>query len=134
MATIKLTRDQARLVSKNWMPYMIMFAESKLRSNSSKDVAFLNCKIMLSLLQEIDIMFQRKLLGSSNNLSFKLSDAQASIFYFYLMIHPIASIDVYAYNFRQQLCNALHKDLFFNRPPAPESTFTIQELIDMDYE
>ena len=135
MPKFKISRDQTRLVERNWIPYMIMFAESKLRSNAGKDAQYLNCKIIVSLLKDIELSLKRKLLGSALTLSFNLSDAHCAAFYFYLMIHPIASQQVYEFTFRQQLCDILHRQLFADRPPAHESVpLTINDFIEMIYD
>jgi hypothetical protein len=57
----------------------------------------------------------------TKKLNFKLSPAHASAFYVYLMKLPIDVDLVWANNFRQQLCDLLHQQLFFDRHVDIES-------------
>jgi hypothetical protein len=121
MITIRLTRDQARFIDEVFMSYMIMHAKSDLNSNAGNDAKYLNCKIVVSLLKDVELAIKKKLLNTSNKVSLKLTDAHASAFYVYLMKRPVDHINVWAVNFRQQLCDELHPQLFNDRPPVHES-------------
>jgi hypothetical protein len=120
MIKFKLTRDQARLIEREWISFMIMNAASAVHSNAGIDNKFLSSKIVLSLLLDVQLMFKKKLLNSTNNLSFSLSIAHAAAFYVYLMKRPIDAENVWAINMRQKLCDELYKELFADRPPAHE--------------
>lgn len=112
MISFKLKRDDARWIEEHWLRFMIRVAETKMNDAKNHHAEYLNCKLLHSQLQELQVMFQKKLLTSPVKLKFKLSDAHAITFYKFLMAQPISEEEVYYINMRQQLCDGLHHELF----------------------
>jgi hypothetical protein len=126
MIKFKITRDQARMIQEQWFPYMVAAAASQLANNAGNDAKYLNAVILESLLLEVRKMFRGKLFNAEDkpgnpNFTFNLKRSQAPAFYVSIMQLGIDVQNVYAFAFRQQLCDVLHQQLFANRPPAHES-------------
>ena len=111
MIILRLTRDQARLIEKNFLPYMIMLAKSKAASVSTGSIKHLRYKIILSLIHDVQLLFKRKLLTTALKLKFNLSDAHGVAFYIFLMRQPISDKEIFAQVLRQQICNHLYQQL-----------------------
>lgn len=120
MITIKLIRDQARMIDKTFLPYMVSLAVTKVHDAAEtfgaklapfRDKDYINCKIVLSLIFDVQKLFRRRLATDVKNFTFKLSDAHAIALYHFLMNHPIDESQVYAHLLRQQLCDHIYKQL-----------------------
>ena len=135
MIKLRLTRDEARLIDDYWLPFMIKLVWSNLRTNAGNHGKYLNCKILLSLLCDVQMSLKRKLLTSKNQFSLSLTEAEASAFYVYLMKQPIDACFVYAVNMRQSMCNHLHKELFADTPPVFDAApFSMADLYEEYFE
>jgi hypothetical protein len=137
MVKFKLSRDQARLIESQWIKGMLLLATTKLNNNAGRDIPFLNCKIVVSLLKDVELTLSKKLINSSKttNLSFELSDAHGVVFYMYLMDYPIAMVRNADWLFRQKLCDIISPQIFSNRPATYEAPPTsIDNFIKMTYE
>jgi hypothetical protein len=117
MITLKLTRDNARIIERDFLPYMIMLAQSKLRSAESLSNQYFIRKMFLSLMLEIQLKFKKKLLESSAKIKFTFSEAHAIAFYIFLMKRPVDPDQVYVSLLRQQVCDLIYKQLLL---PIPE--------------
>ncbi len=111
MIKIKLTRDQARLIEQNCLPYMVMLTEMKVHDTSTLGPEYFISKILNSLITEVHVSFKRKLLGKGNNLSFPFTDAHGIAFYSLFLTHPIEAKQEYLINLRQQVCDIMHKQI-----------------------
>jgi hypothetical protein len=122
MIKLKLKRDDARLLETAFLPYMVMLAQSRLRSAEHFTLDYFNSKIVLSLISEVQLSFKRKLLGKAKKMLFNFNDAHAIAFYMMLMKQPVDEKHVYALNLRHQICDALHKQLYQPEVKEPEET------------
>lgn len=110
--TFRTTRDQARMLEQNFMPLMMRMADSRMRNHAAHQSKFMTGTMLYSLLEEVERKFKKKLLAEANKFSFKLKRHEAIAFYYFLMKIPIDTALVYAYTFRQHLCDVLHQQLF----------------------
>lgn len=112
MISLKFHRDQARCIEENFLPLMLKFAELKLRETQNSTDDFLNAKILLTLINEVNIIFKRKLLTQAIKFHFKFNDAQAITFYKFLMNHPVPPSQFYLNNLRQHVIDVLHPQFY----------------------
>jgi hypothetical protein len=112
MIILKLKRDDARFIEEKWLPFMIAVAKTKLRDTEIIETDYLNWKLMHAQLQELHMMFKKKLLSSPVKLKLKFSDANGITLYKFLMAQPISEEELYYVNMRQQLCNVLHQQFY----------------------
>lgn len=126
MISIKLTRDEARLFQQTFFPFMIASAKTKALQAASGDLDQLSARILLSLLEEVELVFKRKLLTRSNKFSFSFTDACAIAFYVFLMKQPIADYHVYVLQLRQRVCNNIYKQLLQPIPAGDAMVYTHQ--------
>ena len=135
MIKFKITRDQARMIQEQWFPYMILSANTLVANNAGNDAKYLNAITIKSLLTEVQKKFREKLFNAEDKpgnptFTFNLKLSQAPAFYVSVMQLGIDINNVYAFNFRQQLCDGLYLQLFANRFPAFESVpLTINDFI-----
>lgn len=104
---IKLTRDQARSVQHHFFPYLVAVCEMKVEHPAGSE-DLLNNKMIVCILQEIRVLFEKKLLTRSNKFLFRFSDAQGIIFYKLLMNLPIIADQFWLINLRLHICDVLH--------------------------
>lgn len=104
---IKLTRDQCRSVQNHFFPYLVQVCAMKVDHPADSEELLTN-KIIVCILQEIRIIFERKLLTKSNNFLFRFSDAQGIIFYKLLMNLPLQADRFWLINLRSFICDRLH--------------------------
>lgn len=123
MITLKLRRDQARIVEKSFLPFMMRLIKAKLNIYPSASNRYLRCKILLSLIFDVEVIFRKKLATTNNNMKFKLSDAHAIAFYVFLMKLAIDTDQVYVNLIRQNLCNEIYRQLL-------EPVAEVEELLE----
>lgn len=111
MLTLPLTRDEARLIQKKFLPYMLMLIKAKSAGAEMGSNKHLRYKIIFSLICDVKGMFAKKLATGAKKLKFKLSDAHGIALYVFLMRQPIAAEEVYAHVLRQKLCDRLYQQL-----------------------
>lgn len=96
---------------------MISCAKTKALQAAPGDLDQLTARILLSLLEDAELLFKRKLLTRSDKFSFSFTDACGIAFYMFLMKQPINEYHVYAQHMRQKVCNDIYKQLL---QPIPE--------------
>src|SRR5438874_9104894 len=111
MIAFKLTRDDARIIDRDFLPYMVMLAQAKLRSAPSLSNQYFIRKMFLSLMLEIQLKFKKKLLDPSSKIKFTFSEAHGIAFYIFLMKRPVDPDQVYVSLLRQQICDLIYKQL-----------------------
>lgn len=111
MVTLPLTRDEARMIQKNFLPYMLLLIKAKAAGAETGSNKHLRYKIVFSLICDVKVMFTKKLATGAKKLKFKLSDAHGIALYVLLMRQPIAVEAVYAHLLRQKLCDRLYQQL-----------------------
>lgn len=111
MLTLKMTRDQARMIEQNFLPFILMNCQVQIHDNADHLVRYLSKRVMLSLMREIDVIFKRRLLGTGNKMNIKLSDAHAIVFYVKMMEHPVEDKEVHMILLRQKICDYIYQQL-----------------------
>lgn len=110
MIILKLYRDQARQVQLHFFPYLELLCEKNIRDALNQDEE-LNARMIYSVLNETRILFEKKLFGISNKLSFKFTDAQSIVLYKLLLVVPIHADNIWLHNLRQFITDHLHLQL-----------------------
>lgn len=108
---LKLTRDQARLADEKFLAPIIMIMKMKVRDAEMNSPAYYNAKVLLSLINDISILFKKRLLSASNSFVFNFSDGHGIALYHLLMQHPVDTYSVYNVLTRQVICNTLHEQI-----------------------
>jgi len=89
---------------------MIMVLESRLKlsRNTENELAEIVC---LSVLEDLEIMFQRKTLTVQQKFTIKLKKAEAVILMKLMMQFPLNAEEFWRMNLRNQIIEQLHKQL-----------------------
>lgn len=111
MVTIKIKRDEARLIEKSFLPYLILRATTKINDSEALSEGFLSGKILYSLLSKVKDRFEKKLRTDAVKFKIKIDDAEGIAFYSGLMNFPIEAKQVYMITLRQRLCDQIHQQL-----------------------
>lgn len=120
---LKLKRDEARIVEQEFLPYMIAAAEAHVRSSPVDELY--NHKAMLSMIHKIDLTFKRKLLSTSNKLSFHFEDHYAYTLFQALGRLPLGEQIGFKHTLRQRLIGAIDQQLSEPVPAATENTLYV---------
>ena len=110
MMIIKLERDHARSVQQYFFPFLEMLCKTKLKDAQGIDDQ-LNCRVILSIFDEVVYDFDKKLFTTAAKFTFKLSDAQGITLYKLLMLLPINSREVFLINLRSMIIDTLHRQM-----------------------
>lgn len=105
-----LTRQYLEDLCRYFIPYMISVLESRIRARKSTEFE-LEARVCLSLMEDIDIMFQRKTLTRQQKFTIKLKESEAIILLALMNIFPIQSEDFWRMNLRNNIVEQLHKQL-----------------------
>jgi hypothetical protein len=105
-----LTRQYLEDICSYFMPYMISVLESRLRINRQTEQE-LDAIICLSVLEDLDVMFQRKTLTRQQKFTIKLKKAEAVILMKLMMTFPIYDQEFWRLNLRNNIVEQLHKQL-----------------------
>lgn len=111
MIRLRLSRDQARHIERDFFPYMLMVCKMKVREAIEETEDYFTYKMILSLIHDVDVAFKKKLLTSSHTFNFNFSDAHGLCLYRFMMKQPINENVVYSVILRQMICDALFQQL-----------------------
>ena len=105
-----LTRQYLEDICRYFMPYMINVLESRIRTRKNTEFE-IAARVCLSVLEDIDIMFQRKTLTRQQKFTIRLKDAEAIIMLELMGSFPIQPEDFWRNNLRNHIVEQLHKQL-----------------------
>lgn len=111
MMQIKLTRDQARAVQRNFLNYLGQVAEMKVLDSAKNIDENLNCRVIRSLMRDIAKKYEKKLLTAANTLRFNFTDAEGITLYKMLMAVPVPADQFWYCNLRTHICDTLHRQI-----------------------
>ncbi len=110
MITLKIERDDTRMLQENFFPYLSMLVNSKIKAATGSD-DLLNWKIIRSLFTDIKKKVTRKLLTEAKRFTFKFSDAEGITVFQLLMVMPVTVEEIYMQLLRTRVCDTLHKQM-----------------------
>lgn len=105
-----LTRQYLEDLCRHFLPYMIKVLEARLNISRGTDKE-LDAIVCLSVLEDLELMFQRKTLTVQKNFTIKLKKAEAVILMKLMMQFPLMSEDFWRMNLRNNIVEQLHKQL-----------------------
>lgn len=111
MVSIKLYRDDARLLQMGFFPFLTRLCYSKVISTKHDSDEQLLAIAIRSVFIIVERKFALKLAGVSNKFKFSFSDHEAVILYRLLMAYPIPMQEVYMNVLRQKVTNMLFEQL-----------------------
>jgi hypothetical protein len=107
---IKISRHYLEDLSNYFLPIMLKMTEARARVNEGTELEDLY-KISYSVLNDIDLMFDRKNLTLQKKFTIRLKDAEGIILYKMLLNFPIAGDDVWRVLLRNQIVEQLDKQI-----------------------
>lgn len=110
MITIKLSRDQSRILQSAWLPYLVKLCQVKIKDATTDDEIMM-AKLSASIVHEVQLMFDKKLDNRGNEFEYKFKDHHAAILYNLLLQLPLDPIQIFILNLRTHITSILHKDL-----------------------
>jgi len=105
-----LSRQYLEDMCRYFMPYMINVLEARIRMRKNTELE-MGARVCLSVLEDLDIMFQRKTLTRQQKFTIRLKDAEAIILVELMGTFPIQPEDFWRMNLRNQIIEQLHKQL-----------------------
>lgn len=105
-----LSRQYLDDLCRHFLPYMIRVLESRLRlcRNTDKELEAIVC---LSVLEDLELMFQRKTLTIQKKFTIKLKKSEAVILMELMKQFPLMVEDFWRINLRQNIIDQLYQQL-----------------------
>lgn len=104
-----LSRQYLEDICRYFMPYMLSVLES--RSRGCDPEKNLDAVVCLSVLEDLDIMFQRKTLTRQQKFTITLKKAEAVILMKLMISFPVMENEFWRMNLRNNIVEQLHKQL-----------------------
>lgn len=110
MIILKLSRQYLDDLCRFFLPYMISVLESRQRTAESTE-GHLPAMVALSILEDLETMFQRKTLTVQQKFTIKLKKHEAIIILKLMMEFPLDENHFWRQNLRNYITEQLHKQL-----------------------
>ena len=105
-----LTRQYLEDLCRHFLPYMIRVLEARLRSSRHTDQES-QAIVCLSVLEDLELMFQRKTLTVQKKFTIKLKKAEAVILMELMKQFPLMEKDFWRMNLRNYIIDQLYQQL-----------------------
>ena len=105
---LKIDRGQARSVQQRFFPYLVQLCDMRIRDTKNEQ-DLLIAKLVRSVLTDVQIKFDRKLIGFAERFTFKFTDSESIVLYKLLMLLPLDAKDVWLTQLRQYIIECLYR-------------------------
>lgn len=110
MIQLKITRQYLDDLCRHFFPFMVQVLESRKRTAKGTE-GYLAAVTILSVMEKMEIMFQRKTLTIQQKFTIKLEEHEAIIMMELMLNFPLAEDQFWRHNLRNYITEQLHNQL-----------------------
>lgn len=110
MIQLKISRQYLDDICAHFMPYMLRLLEARIAMYRNTEAELVE-QVCMSVLEDLDLMLQRKTLTTQHNFKIKLKKSEAIILMQLMLKFPIMENEFWRMNLRNNIVEQLHKQL-----------------------
>ena len=100
----------------NYFPLLRNTLTNNVRSSNKVSAEYLECRVVVSIIKELEFFFKRKQLSLSNKIKLNLSEAQGVYLFKIILDLPINQENYYTNNVRQNWLDQLNQQIIYTIP------------------
>jgi hypothetical protein len=108
---LKISKQGAESVSTYFMPTIMMMANMRVKESEHAQIELLSAKLLRAILEDVDIIFKKKLLTQAKDYKIKMNDACGIVLLKFLLEFPVPENQFWLHNLRQNVTDQLHKQI-----------------------